>query len=79
MPFKNYQADVDLDADPTGGTYIRWAADFEVEHRWTGWFWKLVMQRVLASTASKLAEGAENSSIVCAAEANLAARHVFDR
>jgi Polyketide cyclase / dehydrase and lipid transport len=77
MPFKNYRADVALDAGPTGGTRIRWAAHFEVENRWTGWFWKLVMHRVLASTASKLAEGAQNTSIVCAAEANLAARHVF--
>jgi len=69
MPFENYRADVVLEPDSTGGTHIRWTAHFEVNSPWTGWFWKLVMHRVLASTASKLAKGAEDASIVSAAEA----------
>jgi len=69
MPFENYRADVVLEPDSTGGTHIRWTAHFEVSTPWTGWFWKLVMHRVLSSTASKLAQAAENASIVSSAQA----------
>jgi hypothetical protein len=71
LPFKNYRADVLLEPDLAGGTRIKWSARFEVNKPWTAWFWKFVMQRVLASTASKLAKGAEDPSIVAAAEKHL--------
>jgi hypothetical protein len=68
MPFRDYRADVLLEPSPASGTNIRWSARFEVNKWWTRWFWKYVMQRVLASTASRLARGAEDASIVAAAE-----------
>jgi Polyketide cyclase / dehydrase and lipid transport len=71
LPLKNYRADVALDGDPTGGTHIHWTAHFEVDNAATRWFWKLVMQYVLATTTSRLAEGAQDASIVTAAETNL--------
>jgi hypothetical protein len=63
LPLRNYRADVLLNPGPAGGTLVRWSARFEVEKRWTAWFWEYLMQRVLASTTLRLAKGAEDLSI----------------
>lgn len=72
MPFRDYRADVRLEPRKPGGTEISWKAHFEVKSFGTRWFWKLVMRRVLRSTARKLAKAAENSSILDSARANIA-------
>ena len=69
MPFRNYRADVDLAPLPDGGTSIRWQSSFHAKYPGTGWFWRMVMQRVLRNTAEKLASGAENPAIVSAVQA----------
>jgi hypothetical protein len=71
LPFRNYRADVLLEPDLTGGTRITWSARFDANTSWMAWFWKLFMQRVLASIASNLAKGAADPSIVAAAEKHL--------
>lgn len=69
MPFRNYRADVDLAPLPDGGTSIRWQSSFYAKYPGTGWFWRMVMNRVLRNTAEKLAAGAEDPVIVAAAQA----------
>lgn len=71
MPFRGYRADVILSPRLEGGTQILWRAHFEVCRPGTGWFWKLVMWRVLGMTARQLADAATNSSVLRAAQANL--------
>ena len=75
IPFRHYRADVFLQPVPEGGTDILWTAIFEVSARWTAWFWKLVMQRVITSTAMALAKGASESAITDRAKGNLAQAH----
>ena len=72
MPFRDYRADVRLEPGMAGGTDISWRAHFEVMSFGAGWFWKLVMRRVLGSTARKLAQAAADPSILGAARANIA-------
>ena len=68
MPFRDYRADVDLAPLPDGGTLIRWQSSFDVQYPGTGWFWRMVMNRVLKHTAEKLAAGAEDPAIVAAVQ-----------
>jgi hypothetical protein len=68
LPFRDYRADVSIEPKSTGGTIIRWSCRFDVDRPWTAWFWGLVMRRVLASTTSSLAKGAENPSIISTIE-----------
>lgn len=72
MPFQNYRADVHLNPGTSGGTDISWRARFQVQSFGSRWFWKLVMRRVLGSTARKLAEAAMDPSILGAARAHTA-------
>ena len=72
MPFRDYRADVRLCPASTGGTKISWQARFDVQSYGTGWFWRLVMRRVLGSTARKLAKAAADPTILDAARANIA-------
>jgi hypothetical protein len=51
-------SDVRLEPRASGGTAISWQAHFEVECVGSRWFWKLVMQQVLGSTARRLADAA---------------------
>jgi uncharacterized protein YndB with AHSA1/START domain len=69
MPFRDYRADVDLAPLPDGGTSIRWQSSFDAKYPGTGWFWRMVMNRVLKNTAERLAAGAENPAIVAAVQA----------
>jgi hypothetical protein len=69
MPFRDYRADVDLAPLPEGGTSIRWESSFYAKYPGTGWFWRMVMNRVLKHTAEKLAAGAEDPAIVAAVQA----------
>lgn len=68
MPFRDYRADVDLAPLPDGGTSIRWQSSFHAKYPGTGWFWRMVMNRVLKDTAEKLAAGAEDPAIVAAVQ-----------
>jgi hypothetical protein len=68
MPFRDYRADVDLAPLQDGGTSIRWQSSFHAKYPGTGWFWRMVMNRVLKNTAEKLAAGAEDPAIVAAAQ-----------
>lgn len=68
MPFRDYRADVDLAPLPDGGTSIRWQSSFYAKYPGTGWFWRMVMNRVLQHTAEKLAAGAEDPAIVAAVQ-----------
>ena len=68
MPLRDYQANVDLAPLPDGGTSIRWQSSFDAKYPGTGWFWRMVMNRVLRNTAEKLAAGAENPAIVSAVQ-----------
>lgn len=58
FPMLNYQASVDLEPAPGGGTAISWRAAFDPKYPGTGWFWRLVMKNVLATIALQLAEAA---------------------
>ena len=69
FPFRDYRADVDLAPLPDGGTSIRWQSSFDAKYPGTGWFWRMVMNRVLKNTAEKLAAGAEDPAIVAAVQA----------
>jgi hypothetical protein len=68
MPFRDYRADVDLAPLPEGGTSIRWQSSFYAKYPGTGWFWRMVMSRVLQSTAERLAAGAEDPAILAAVQ-----------
>jgi uncharacterized protein YndB with AHSA1/START domain len=68
FPFRDYRADVDLAPLPDGGTSIRWQSSFDAKYPGTGWFWRMVMNRVLKNTAEKLAAGAEDPAIVAAVQ-----------
>jgi hypothetical protein len=68
MPFRDYRADVDLAPLPDGGTSIRWQSSFHPKYPGTGWFWRMVMNRVLKHTAEKLAAGAEDPAVLAAVQ-----------
>ena len=59
FPFRDYRADVDLEAREDGGTFIAWRAAFDPKYPGTGWFWRLFMTATLKKIASDLAAGAE--------------------
>src|SRR5271163_2315943 len=60
FPFRGYRADVDVAPGPGGGSVIDWRASFEPKQFGTGWFWRLFMAGVLATTARQLAAAAED-------------------
>jgi hypothetical protein len=68
FPFRDYRADVDLAPLPDGGTAIRWQSSFYAKYPGTGWFWRMVMNRVLKNIAETLAAGAEDPAIVAAVQ-----------
>jgi uncharacterized protein YndB with AHSA1/START domain len=68
FPFRDYRADVDLAPLPDGGTSIRWQSSFYAKYPGTGWFWRMVMNRVLKNIAETLAAGAEDPAIVAAVQ-----------
>jgi Polyketide cyclase / dehydrase and lipid transport len=59
FPLREYRADVDLEPTNNGGTSISWRASFYPKYFGTGWFWRLFMMRVLATTATQLASAVE--------------------
>jgi Polyketide cyclase / dehydrase and lipid transport len=69
LPLRDYRADVDLAPLPDGGTSIGWQSSFDVQYPGTGWFWRMVISRVLKGTAQSLAAGAEDPAIVAAVQA----------
>ena len=72
MSLRNYRADVRLSPGRAGGTDISWRSRFEVASPVAAWFWKLVMHRVLGSTARKMAKAATDPSILHAARDSVA-------
>ena len=64
LPMKNYRADVALEPMPDGSTLIHWRARFDPAVVGTGWFWRMVMTRVLSTVSGQLAAGAERASVV---------------
>jgi len=64
LPLRGYRADVDIAPAASGGAVIDWRASFEPKHFGTGWFWRLFMARVLATTARQLASTAEDPNIL---------------
>jgi hypothetical protein len=59
LPFRGYRADIDLTATEDGATDIRWRASFEPTIAGTSWFFRAMMQAVLARMAGELAREAE--------------------
>ena len=57
LPLDDYRADVRLFSLPSGGTRITWESRFAT-HGPTGWFWVLVVRRVLKQWSTDLANGA---------------------
>jgi hypothetical protein len=58
QPLDDYRADVQLTAQPDGGTRIVWESRFDT-HGVTGWFWVLVIRWVVKRWSADLAKGAE--------------------
>ncbi len=58
LPLRDYQAEVCVELRAAGGTLIRWIASFRCA-LWTGWFWRMCMNRVLAKVSGQLAAAAE--------------------
>jgi hypothetical protein len=58
LPLKDYRSDVDL-ASSGDGTDVRWRSTFETVYYGTGWFWRIVLRKVIARTLSDLAREAE--------------------
>jgi uncharacterized protein YndB with AHSA1/START domain len=58
LPVRDYRADVTLTPAPGGGTDIAWRSTFRTARAATGWFWQLVIERSLASMATRLAKAA---------------------
>jgi hypothetical protein len=61
LPFRNYRADVGLTSPGGSGTRIDWTASFQCRYG-TGWFWRLLMNRILSDLAKQLAIAAEKNS-----------------
>ena len=60
LPIVDYRADVDLTPSPdetggTGGTTIHWHSSFRPKFVGTGWLYRLVLQRFIRDTASRVA------------------------
>ncbi|HEX4180890.1 MAG TPA: SRPBCC family protein [Caulobacteraceae bacterium] len=62
FPFRDYRADVELEP-VADGTRIHWRARFEAKQFGLGWFWRLVMTRVLNTVSARLAAAAENDAV----------------
>jgi hypothetical protein len=60
QPLDDYRSDVRLVGLPGGGTRITWESHFDT-HGVTGWFWVLVVGRVLKQWSADLAKGAEQA------------------
>jgi hypothetical protein len=63
LPMKDYRADVGLEAMPDGSTLIHWRARFDPKIAGTGWFWRMMMTRVLRTVSQQLAAAAERASV----------------
>jgi uncharacterized protein YndB with AHSA1/START domain len=59
FPLRDYRAEVELAPANTGTTTIAWRASFSPKYFGTGWFWRLFIKAVLASTAKQLAVASE--------------------
>ena len=63
QPMKNYRAEVTLEPGLEGSTIIRWRSRFDAKVFGTGWFWRMVMTRVLGALSGQLALAAERASV----------------
>jgi hypothetical protein len=59
FPLRDYRAEVDLVRTNAGVTTIDWRASFKPKYFGTGWFWRLFIKAVLATTAKQLAVASE--------------------
>jgi hypothetical protein len=66
LPMKGYRADIDLTAttgpDGSTGTDIEWCSSFEPKIPGTGWFFGLMMGRLIPGMAAALASRADQVS-----------------
>ena len=60
LPILDYRADVDLTpaADGATGTTIHWHSTFRPKYVGTGWLYRLVLQRFICDTATRVAAAA---------------------
>lgn len=58
FPLRDYRAEVNL-IPMHAGTTIAWRASFSPKYPGTGWFWRLFIKAVLATTARQLAAVSE--------------------
>jgi polyketide cyclase/dehydrase/lipid transport protein len=59
FPLRDYRAEVELLQTSRGKTTIGWRASFDPKYFGTGWFWRLFIKAVIATTAKQLAADAE--------------------
>jgi hypothetical protein len=54
LPFRNYQAAVETEPEPTGSR-VTWSCSFYPKYVGTGWFWSMVMRHTLRTVSTQLA------------------------
>jgi hypothetical protein len=54
LPFRNYQAAVAIEPEPTGSR-VTWSCSFYPKYVGTGWFWAIVMRHTLRTVSAQLA------------------------
>jgi hypothetical protein len=59
LPLRDYRAEVDLVQTSREATTIVWRASFNPKYFGTGWFGRLFIKAVLATTAKQLAVASE--------------------
>ncbi len=59
FPLRDYRAEVELLQTSREKTTIAWHASFDPKYFGTGWFWRLFIKAVIATTAKQLAAAAE--------------------
>lgn len=59
FPLRDYRAEIELVQTRTETTTIAWRAAFNPKYFGTGWFWRLFIKAVLATTAKQLAVASE--------------------
>lgn len=63
LPVVDYRADVDLEPTDGGGTRIRWRSSFRPRYPGTGWIYRLMLDRFIRDTATRVARAAAAPSL----------------